>query len=208
MAINSNSLEELLKAIDIIASRRANENNAYDQTIICTITDSSKAEQHGYYTVTNGTITFDAYSDNLTYKVGNYVRVTIPNGDYSQQKHIAGLYQYNTGEVVNYVSPLDTFMDIGVLVDNRAPQNAKVGETGGTLIDNGAFAGLIANGEGQNYTQAEGFVLAKDNWQETNGAEQNLLQSNGIYDTIGLQADFRCNIGQNLDIRSGSYGLQ
>jgi hypothetical protein len=84
MAINSNSIEELLKAIDIIASQRASENNAYDQTIVCTITDNSKAEQFGYYTVTNDTITFDAYSDNLEYKVGNYVRVSIPNGDFSQ----------------------------------------------------------------------------------------------------------------------------
>jgi hypothetical protein len=33
------------------------------------------------------------------------------------------------------------------------------------------------------------------------------LQTNGIYDTLGLQADFKCLLG-NYDMRSGSYGLR
>ena len=33
------------------------------------------------------------------------------------------------------------------------------------------------------------------------------LQKNSIYDTIGIQADFKCLLG-NYDIRSGSYGLR
>ena len=198
MAISSNSLDELLKAIDIIATQRANENNAYDQTIICTITDNSKAEQYGYYTVTNDTITFEAYSDNPDYKVGNYVRVSIPNGDYAQQKYITGLYQYNNGEVISYVSPLDTFMDVGVLVDNRAPQNNE-------LVIKPSM-GLIANGGAANYQYLEKAALESGNWQLD--SSQSLLQASGIYDTIGLQADFKCRVGANKDIRSGSYGIE
>ena len=205
MAIDSNSLEELLKAIDIIATQRASENNAYDQTIICTIVDNSKAEEHGYYTVTNDTITFDAYSDNPDYKVGNYVRVSIPNGDYSQQKYIMGLYQYNDGEVVSYVAPLDTFMSIDTLVDNRAPQDGD-GDTDLDLVVKPSI-GLIANGKEKNIEiiDQQDFIMASDNWS----AEEykTTLQSQGIYDTIGLQADFKCVIAER-DMRSGSYGLQ
>ena len=208
MAIENNSLEELLKAIDIIASQRVSENSAYDQTIICTIVDNSKAENYGYYTVTNDTITFEAYSDNYDYKVGDYVRVSIPNGDYSQQKFITGLYQYNASEVITYVSPLDTFMDVSPLVDNRATREGPLVKPVG-LRD--AYAGLIANGGSANIQSTENSVpvdraLEKQNWQDDK--ERNALHSNGIYDTIGLQADFICNVGQGLDMRTGSYGLE
>ena len=97
MAVSDQIRESLLQAIDIIASKRAEENNAYDKTIICKVTDNSQALTKGYYTVSNDTISFNAYSDNTSYKIGAYVRVSIPNGDYSQQKYIAGLYQYNDG---------------------------------------------------------------------------------------------------------------
>ena len=212
MAINSNSIEELLKAIDIIASQRASENNAYDQTIVCTITDNSKAEQFGYYTVTNDTITFDAYSDNLEYKVGNYVRVSIPNGDFSQQKYITGLYQYNNGEVISYVSPLDTFMDVGVLVDNRAPKGGKLVNPQPPAPPVNAnevaqpYAGLIANGQEKNFQYIEAAALESKDWELD--STKSLLQATGIYDTIGLQADFKCTLGNAYDIRTGSYGIE
>ena len=191
MAINNNSLEQLLEAIDIIASQRASENNAYDQTIICTIVDNSKAEQYGYYTVTNDTLTFQAYSDNSTYKVGNYVRVSIPNGDYSQQKYITGLYQYNTGEAVSYVSPLDTFMGISTLIDDRATP------TSDKLVNQPI--GLIANGNDNSGNDIPPIII---------GSADTSMQASGMYDTIGLQADFKCALGSQYNIRSGSYGLQ
>ena len=212
MAINSNSIEELLKAIDVIASHRASENNAYDQTIVCTITDNSKAEQFGYYTVTNDTITFDAYSDNLEYKVGNYVRVSIPNGDFSQQKYITGLYQYNNSEVISYVSPLDTFMDVGVLVDNRAPKGGKLINPQPPAPPANAneiaqpYAGLIANGQEKNLQYIKAAALESKDWELD--STKSLLQATGIYDTIGLQADFKCTLGNAYDIRTGSYGIE
>jgi hypothetical protein len=33
------------------------------------------------------------------------------------------------------------------------------------------------------------------------------LQNNGIYDAIGISADFRCLLG-NYDMKSGNYGLR
>jgi hypothetical protein len=67
MAMNNESMESLLKAMDIIASRKV-EKVAYDSTIICTIVDNSD-RKNGCYTVTDGTIKFQAYSEVTTYKV-------------------------------------------------------------------------------------------------------------------------------------------
>ena len=190
MAVSDQIRESLLQAIDIIASKRAEENNAYDKTIICKVTDNSQALTKGYYTVSNDTISFNAYSDNTSYKIGAYVRVSIPNGDYSQQKYIAGLYQYNDGQAINYVTPLDTFLDAATLVDQRSNSQAPV---------NGEF-GMAANGQ-----LAEQAIWSMENWSDDSHYIK--LQKNSIYDTIGIQADFKCLLG-NYDIRSGSYGLR
>jgi hypothetical protein len=61
----------------------------FDETIICTVTDTSKASR-GLYVVSDGTIKFDAYSELTDYKVDEAVRVNIPKGDYSQKKYIIG----------------------------------------------------------------------------------------------------------------------
>ena len=82
--------ERLFQAIDIIASKKVSD-LPYDQTVICTILDNSNAHE-GVYTVTDGTSTFDAYSENDTYRINNRVYVTIPNGDMDNNKHITGLY--------------------------------------------------------------------------------------------------------------------
>ena len=190
MAVSDQIRESLLQAIDIIASKRAEENNAYDKTIICKVTDNSQALTKGYYTVSNDTISFNAYSDNTSYKIGAYVRVSIPNGDYSQQKYIAGLYQYNDGQAINYITPLDTFLDAATLVDQRSNSQAPV---------NGEF-GMAANGQ-----LAEQAIWSMENWSDDSHYIK--LQKNSIYDTIGIQADFKCLLG-NYDIRSGSYGLR
>lgn len=190
MSLSNQAMESLLQAIDIIADKRAKENTAYNQTVICYITDNSHAEKQGYYTVSNDTLTFDAYSDNPSYKVGAYVRVTIPNGDYSQQKYIEGLYAYNDGEALTYVSPLDTFLDAADLIDQRASAD--------TLVS-GAI-GLAANNVRTTTIPIWEIKLSDDpSYQK--------LQANGIYDTLGLQADFKCLLGK-YDMRSGSYGLR
>jgi hypothetical protein len=60
-------LESLFKGIDIIVGKRLEE-ISYDKTIVCTITDDSN-RKNGEYVVTDGTMTFKAYSENDTYKV-------------------------------------------------------------------------------------------------------------------------------------------
>mgnify|MGYP003418104818 FL=1 len=109
---------------------------SYDITKICTIVDNSQ-RHNGKYTVTaDGVLNFEAYSEKTTYLVGDKVRVTIPNGDYSQEKFIESKYSTKDNlKPITYISPLDSVLD-----------------TSGNLIDSSKTEGLRANGanaEGQ-----------------------------------------------------------
>jgi translation initiation factor 2B subunit (eIF-2B alpha/beta/delta family) len=60
MSLGQESIESMMKAISTIAESYMNS-ISYDETIICTIVDDSHAKQEFYYTVTDGSIRFDAY---------------------------------------------------------------------------------------------------------------------------------------------------
>mgnify|MGYP006923198230 CR=1 FL=1 len=85
--------EDILQSIEIVVGKCLND-IAYDKTEICTII-SDKDKKNGRYTVTNGSAKFDAFVDTShnpdaipEYKLEDSVRVSIPNGDYSQKKYI------------------------------------------------------------------------------------------------------------------------
>ena len=65
------------------------EGLAFDKTIECTIIDDSLRQQ-GAYTVSDGSVSFTAYSENTSYRTNNVVYITIPNGDYDNDKIITG----------------------------------------------------------------------------------------------------------------------
>ena len=97
----------------------------YDKTVKCTISDDSGAN-YGYYKVSEGANEYVAYArENETYKNGDVVYITIPNGDYSEQKFIMGK-GFDSNEP-NY-SPLKNFIGVEKAVNP-------------TLI------GIMANGE-------------------------------------------------------------
>ena len=104
------SSDNIFKAIDIITSKKL-EGLSFDKTIICTIEDISEREQ-GKYTVSNGTTRFVAYSDNITYDLQESVYVTVPNGDYANQKIIKGRYVADKVQPYNYISPFGSFIDV------------------------------------------------------------------------------------------------
>jgi hypothetical protein len=62
-------LEQFCQAIDIIVSERLAD-ISFDSTIICTIMDASKKDS-GLYVVSDGTIKFDAYTNDTSYKKGD-----------------------------------------------------------------------------------------------------------------------------------------
>jgi hypothetical protein len=73
--------EIICTAIDEIVTARL-QGLQYDITKLCTIIDDTSSYE-GKYTVSDGSIRFEAYSTNTSYKNGNNVLVIIPNGDYN-----------------------------------------------------------------------------------------------------------------------------
>lgn len=81
----------------------------YDQTITCTIVDDSLRES-GQYIVTDGTTRFTAYSSITSLRNNTVVYVTIPNGDFTQQKVIIGKQMEGEDKSFLYVAPFDNFI--------------------------------------------------------------------------------------------------
>lgn len=122
--------EILCQAMSIIGESLL-DGIAYDTTLTCTITDDSDSK-NGKYTVSNGSVEFIAYSTVTTYKNNTVVYVSIPNGDYNNQKFIVGKKSSDKTEPFIFTTPFDTIVD---LTNN--------------IITEQEPAGLIANGEEQ-----------------------------------------------------------
>jgi hypothetical protein len=78
----TNIAEAICEATKII-SESVVKGVAYDKTLTCTITNADNKDK-GEYTVTDGSSTFTAYSENTGYTVNTVVYVTVPNGDFKQ----------------------------------------------------------------------------------------------------------------------------
>ena len=179
----SDFMESIFDSIKIIVDKELEE-LAFDTTIVCRIIDDSNSK-NGKYKVTDGSITFDAYSENSEYKSGESVRVTVPNNDYSQKKFIIGKYVEDETEnntPITYVSQIDSVVNIsGNLID----WNNEIKATG-----------IIMNGP-------ESSVLV---WEKDFGEDLQYLQNSGIYNTLLLKADFQTFM-ENYQVAEGAYGL-
>ena len=110
-------LDNLFGSVDIIVQSKLN-NLGFDKTEQCTI---EKVKGNNVYYVSNGKTKFDAFAQNdATYKEKDVVYVTIPQGDYSNQKIIIGKYAANTKEKSEWASPMENFINItGNLIDEQ-----------------------------------------------------------------------------------------
>ena len=181
----NNITENLFGAIDVIIAQKI-KGLQFDLTKICTITDNNKA-QNGAYTVTDGSITFEAYSENKTYKVGDAVRVSVPNADFTDKKYIIGKYVTdNSITPITYVSPLESILDI---TNNLVPE-----ETGKKIYR------LRANSQGYNLKSfSEPITTIRPNIES--------LEISEIYDTFYIAAEFRTLLG-DYTILDGNYGIR
>lgn len=167
--------ESFCQAVDIIVSKRLS-GISFDKTIICTIEDDSRREE-GLYIVSNGTLKFEAYSSEK-YRIGNNVYVSVPEGDWNQQKFIVGKKTDKDKNVGAYVTPFDTFYEFtGNLIDREISQK-----------------GLTANGSLGEYLLWEYFP-EKDS------------EFNMGFTRLGLQGQFMTLL-QELAATEGNYGLK
>ena len=100
--------EILLQAVDTLYNKRV-ESIKFDTTDSATIIERVDADK-GKYVVSTGTTKYVAYSVNTDYRVGDNVYVTIPNGDYEQQKIIIGKKVTNNSQPFVYTAPFDTIV--------------------------------------------------------------------------------------------------
>lgn len=176
-------LEQFCKAIDIIVSERLS-NMSFDSTMICTIMDASDKDR-GHYIVSDGTIRFDAYTNDTSYNENDQVRVSVLNGNFNERKFIEGPYIGDTsGAPVSYISPLSTTLSLesNAIEKMGSPQNLN---------------------SHQIRTNTDDEILL---WEVdiSNDVKYQTLQANGIYNTITLSADFMTNLG---NLTQGNYGL-
>ena len=173
-------IEDLLKAVEIVAQSKVDQIQ-FDKTEICTIIDASKRDD-GQYTVTTGSINFEAYSESTKYRKNDTVRVTIPNGDYSKKKYIEGKYVTdNNMNPIAYVSPSDSVVDVAE-----------------NLIKTNETFGIKSNEE----------TLEKCIWSiDIANSPYADFQQQGLYDVLLLKANFKCLLS-NYNVIQGHYGLR
>lgn len=172
--------EIICTAIDEIVTSKL-EGLRYDVTKLCTITDASQSYQ-GKYIVSDGTAKYEAYSTDLSYKKGNTVLVTIPNGDYQLQKTILCRVSADDTTPFNYTSPMDTMIKITNNIFDNA--NVVYGEN----------IGLLANEN--NRSSAIGPIYSLTEPGQFSG-----------FTRLGVTADFK-SLLNGLDVASGSYGIK
>lgn len=172
-------LNDFFESIKVIVDGRLND-LSYDTTIVATITDDSDKER-GHYIVSDGTITFDAYVNDMNYKSGDQVRVSIMNGDWSKKKFIIGLYNENTNKgALTYIPPLGDVFSADFSNSN--------------VIND--FT-LYSNGQ-ETVRRIWGKQITPD-------SSEYALQANGVYNVITLSGAFQTQLGA---LSAGGYGLK
>ena len=175
----SDYIESLFQGIDILIDKKL-EGLAFDTTIICTITDNTNSK-NGEYRVSDGNTIYIVYSEDSNYKVGEQVRVEIPNNDYTRKKFIIGKYgEDESNTPITYVSSTDSVVNI----------------SGNLFNKNGPF-GLLMNGP------HEKRIIWNCEFKDDNVT---WLQKAGIYDSLIVKADFQTDTRVYKPI-SGVYGI-
>lgn len=153
---------------------------AFDKTIACTIVDDSD-KNNGRYRVTDGSSKFIAYSETKTFRNKDIVYVTIPKGDFGEQKVIIGKKTEIEEEPFNYVRPFDNFLPCT-----------------NNIWEDINFNGLIAAGRDEN---------AKPQKSELYKSFDNFENHYKGFTHLGIKANFKSLLAAE-QIASGNYGIR
>ena len=178
--------EQLLQAMSIVSESSVKKIN-FDTTKTYNIKEVPK-EGYGDYIVTDGSVSFTAYSD-ASYRVGETVYVQIPEGDFNNQKNIIGRKVTNLTEPYNYVRPLDQLIynDRSILFDYQ----------NWSLIPNKA----VLNTETENDKKT--IFVWEHNAELEDKEDIHSYELRG-YDKVVISAD----IETTFSATSGSYGIR
>ena len=108
--MSNNYGEILCQATEILAKNLINQ-VTYDRTILCTIIDD-KEKEFGKYKVQNSEAIFDAYTSDTSFKKGNQVYVSVPMGNWDEQKLIIAKKMNDINQPITYQDPYESFVNI------------------------------------------------------------------------------------------------
>ena len=180
----SNNYGEILCQATEILAQHLIDKVAYDRTILCTIVNDDEKEL-GKYRVQNSEAIFDAYTSDTSFKKGNQVYVSVPMGDWNEQKLIVAKKMDNINQPIAYKDPFDSFVNI---TNNLIGSDLK-------------SQGLIANDSVKkqillwSFNKDDSDALIKNNGDIFNG-----------YTRLALSAEFQTWL-KELGIITGDYGL-
>ena len=177
--------EILCKSIEIV-SQSLLDGLQYDKTITCTIVDDSEAAD-GKYRVSDGSATFIAYSTEK-YAKGASVYVTVPSGNYDNDKLIVGKTMLDDlAKSYTYVAPFDHYLQI--------TNNLYASNTGGSLLANEKNNPKRVDGASDGGTA----IKLGDSIHFDEGMEG--------FTVLGLRASFRSLLAE-YNCVLGDYGLE
>lgn len=184
--------DKLLKAMDILNAQALNS-ISFDKTITCTI-ENDKDKKQGKYEVTDGSAIFVAYSTDDRYRNGDVVYVTIPQGNYENQKIIIGKKTSEIEKPFNFVTPFDSFFS---MTENLAATAKPNGLTANDIVDSTksmkdcmTYVPLLGKWDENGKLIEEGIKVA----------DKDLIN----YTRLGIKADFK---SWTKNAVRGNYGL-
>lgn len=151
--------DKMLQAMSIVNGKLL-DTISYDTTITATISDNTN-KADGKYILTDGSKTFTAYSTVTNYSNNTIVYVTIPNGNWENQKMIIGKKTSDAETPFVFTTPFDTIFDMT-----------------GNVVTNTRNLSILANGE---QSKIEIFTA-------TGSQEEPVISSD--FTRLGLSADF------------------
>ena len=173
--------DKLLKAMDILNAQALNS-ISFDKTITCTI-ENDENKKDGKYEVNDGSTIFTAYSTDERYRNGDVVYVTIPQGDYENQKMIVGKKTSETEKPFNFVTPFDSFFSMT-----------------GNLAATASSAGLVAN-DIMDKTKPIKECMTYTTLFDQKVDDKDIIK----YTRLGIKAEFKSWIKNAV---RGNYGLE
>lgn len=182
----------LLEAMSIIANNAVQEGTS-DQDVTlwtCIITDDSK-KNIGEYKVTDGNVSFVAYSANTDYKVDDHVAVVIPQGSFENNKYIVQKVAAD-GIYLPYATPLDNYIKMGEnLTKYKSDGAATVDTTTGKITPISL-----------NKSDLEKQILVIPIEDSFNGQTN---EKKAIFDSLTLECGFQSAMPTGT---SGNYGIK
>lgn len=188
--------DNLFDAVSVLINKKI-ETVKFDTTVEATIIDASGADKGEYVVTEDGINSYVAYSTESKYRNNDAVLVTIPQGNYENQKIIVGKKVGSLNTPMIYVSPFSTIVDVSK-----------------NLIDTPILKEMYANYKNYRWELSEAdFELACGRDAEPmvpiwDSAESPLMQHMNLsgYSRIGLQAQFASYLGEYNTIK-GNYGI-